>query len=573
MPNQDQRALAILNGELEMDTSFFDPVHLPTFNDNPNISVYNASRNGYGMIVINCEKYPLSISGLRRAIAYAFDKEEVITIHLDGFGNTLDSVVPRCNGWCVEDEFPYHYYTAQPDIGNQILDDLNFTIDAETGYRVAPDGSPFDINLQYSSGCGGPVSRFAMFEALEALHINYTGSYFGDYLEFIETINSHGDYDMFHWSRNFDSNNLEWLVDEFGSENAEVYGKNPCNFRNTTFDSWIDQLLTGNTYEEVYEAASEMQKILHYNVPNIIAYESTYMQAYRNDRFTGYVPDLHRYIPGLWTMRKIHHLDGSMGGTVAVSIQEALNSFNVLLAESSYSEVILEELYSSLYQAGPNGAPIQDLATSLLIETHEDNPEVNSGHTRFTIDLIRNATWIDGMPLTADDVAFTLNYLQQLVPDEKIVVWDWDLSHLYSIFNPTTYQVVVEFLTESYWNFEEFAYLKILPKHICTSEIYQETQWWNWNPGFNDEHPLVTSGPFKLSDFEEGEYYELSRNSDYYYRDESLGTATTSTTTNLTTTTSQLDIFYGPLTILLTAGFTATILIVTVEIYRRRTSA
>ncbi|TFH01878.1 MAG: hypothetical protein E4H14_18160, partial [Candidatus Thorarchaeota archaeon] len=571
MPNQDQRILALLNGGIEMDTSFFDPVHLTTINDNPSVSVYNATRNGYGVIRINCEKYPLNISGLRRAIAYALDKEEIIDMHLDGIGITHDSVVPRCNGFCVEDEFSYHYYTAQSDIGNAILDDLNFTIDPVTGYRLAPDGSPFDIILKYASGCGGPVSRFTMFDALEALHINFTGSYY-NWVEFIEMINNHGDYDMYHSAIDFYSNSVEWLVDEFGSENAEVYGKNPCNFRNANFDSWIDQLLTGNTYEEVYEAASEMQKILHYNVPYIVAYENTYMVGYRNDRFTGHVPDLSRYISGLWTMRKIHQLTGLMGGTVTVSIAEKPDSFNILLAESYYSDLILEELYSSLYQLGPNGAPLQDLATSLLIETHDDNPDVISGHTRFTIDLIRNATWTDGMPLTADDVVFTLNYLQQLIPDEGLVVWNWDLSHLTSAFNPTTYHVVVECLTESYWNFENFAYLKILPKHIYTSEIYQETQWWDWNPGFNDEHPLVTSGPFTLSDCDEGKYYELSRNPDYYYRDELLGPIT-NTTTNLPNITSPADINYGALTIWLTAGFTAAILIVTVEIARRRTGA
>ena len=170
--NQNQMVLALLNGEIDMDTSFFDPVYLQTFKDNPSVSVHNGTRNGYGLIQINCEKYPLNISGLRRAIAYAFDKEEVITMHLQGFGITHDSVVPRCNGWCVEDEFSHHYYTAQPDIGNAILDDLNFTIDPISGYRLAPDGSPFDIELKYSSGCGGPVSRFTMFDALGALHIN-----------------------------------------------------------------------------------------------------------------------------------------------------------------------------------------------------------------------------------------------------------------------------------------------------------------------------------------------------------------------------------------------------------------
>ena len=155
--NQDQRILALQAGEIEMDISFFDPVYVPTINADPAISVHQGIRNGYGHLTINCDKYPLNISGLRRSFAYAFDKTKVTEEALDGFGIEHDSLVPLPNGWCVEDQFDYHYYTAQPEIGNQILDDLNFTIDLGTGFRLAPDGSPFEIIIEYS-----PYKEMAM---------------------------------------------------------------------------------------------------------------------------------------------------------------------------------------------------------------------------------------------------------------------------------------------------------------------------------------------------------------------------------------------------------------------------
>ena len=49
--NQDQRVLALQAGEIEMDNSFFDPVHLSTLEANPDISIHRGIRNGYGHLL------------------------------------------------------------------------------------------------------------------------------------------------------------------------------------------------------------------------------------------------------------------------------------------------------------------------------------------------------------------------------------------------------------------------------------------------------------------------------------------------------------------------------------------
>ena len=75
--NQDQRILALQAGEIDMDTSFFDPVHYDTLNSDPDIDIFQCVRNGYGHITINCDKYPFNISAFRRAFAYAINKTRV----------------------------------------------------------------------------------------------------------------------------------------------------------------------------------------------------------------------------------------------------------------------------------------------------------------------------------------------------------------------------------------------------------------------------------------------------------------------------------------------------------------
>ncbi|TFG07853.1 hypothetical protein EU522_00325, partial [Candidatus Thorarchaeota archaeon] len=459
MYNQDDRIAALQSGEIEMDNSFFDPVHLPTLAANPDIDIFSALRNGYGHITINTRDYPLNISALRRAFAFSFDKTAVTTEVLDGFSQEHDSLGPYVNGWCVEDEFSYHYYTDQAAIRNALLDDAGFTFNPSTGFRVAPNGEAFDIVIEYAASSpeiAGGVAQIGV-DALLRLGID-ARSEARDFYDYLNRIQFHGDYDMVFYAVNFYSNDVDWLAYDYWSEYADEPYQNPTNFRNATYDSWRDQLLYGTSYEEVYAAAAEMQEILQYNVPRLVVYENIYLQGYRNDQFTNHVEDLGRYISGPWTTRKMHKIDGTFGGTVPIAIAQESDSFNIFTANSRSSIDIFDNVYSSLYKYGPDLTPVPDLAEDLLIETHSDNPSVPEGHTRFTFDIIQNATWSDGMQLSARDVAFTFTYMREHGYGE--------LNQIYAAYAPTDYTFVAEFVGESYWSFGKVAFPYIIPLHI-----------------------------------------------------------------------------------------------------------
>ncbi|TFG33146.1 hypothetical protein EU528_01435 [Candidatus Thorarchaeota archaeon] len=536
--NRDQRILALQAGEIEMDNSFFDPVHLPTLAADPDIDIFSATRNGYGHITINCAKYPLNISGLRRAFAFAYDKTNLTEYYFDGFSIEHDSLVPLPNGWCIEDEFDWHYYTNQANIGNQILDNLNFEIDEETGFRLAPDGSPFEIIIEHASTGITPYTAIIAVDALHSLHIN-AQTRAADFNDMRWRLDSHGDYDMMTYSVNFFNNDVDWLAFEYWSEYADVFGENPSNFQNDTYDSWRDQLLYGTTYEEIYEAAAEMQKILHYNVPILVIYENTYIQGYRNDQFTGHVEDLGRYIAGPWTMRKICKLDGTFGGTVPIAISTDPDSFNIYVTDPQYSDMVIANIWPSLYKYGPDLTPIPDLTENMLIETHSDNPAVPTGHTRFIIDIIQNATWSDGTSLTAEDVAFSLTYAFESALFNNPA--GSDIGDLAAAYAQTSYRAVIEFNTESFWHFSNFAYDYIIPEHIFNDDTgIGYDRWEHWNPVFVPAEPNVNCGPFIFSDFELGEYYKLVRNPLFYYA-ANPNAPTTSTTSNPTTSNTTTD--------------------------------
>ena len=165
----------------------------------------------------------------------------------------------------------------------------------------------------------------------------------------------------------------------------------------------------------------------------------------------------------------------------------------------------MDELYDSLLIQDPNGNDIPWLAESYFIENHDDNPDVPTGHTRITFDLIKNATWSDGMQLSARDVAFTFNYYH-----EHVLSHAADLEDMYAAYAPTDYRFVIEFVGESYWYLHKVGYKDILPKHIWM-DIDAPTSYF---PQYNE---LVTSGPFFISDYESGVFIELTKNPYYFY--------------------------------------------------------
>ncbi len=546
LANQDQRVQSLLDGLIDMDYEFFDPVHYPVLSSDPDITVNQSARNGYGMFTFNCAKYPLNITGLRKAFAYALDKVALSEEVFDGYSMPHDSVVPLPMSWCIEDDLAGHYYNAEPDIGNRILDDLGFAIDPESGYRLAPDGSPFSITVEYTgTGFSWMLGSF-WIDALESIHVepDIRNSGFWDYYN---RAANHEDFDVIFYALSFDRNDVRWLADEFWSGNLGVYGMNLANFANESFDEWRDQLLTGQTYEDIFEAASNMQRVIHENVPRVVLYENVLLQAYRNDAFAGHIADVFRYTCGPWTMRNIYPSKPIYPGDVNVAMAREPASLNLFsIASSSTPYYLFDELYSSLYDFGPSGEVIRDLASSLLVETHADNPAVPAGHARFTVDMVENATWSDGTRLTAFDVAFTFGFLLE----SNLTILQPLPSELYGVWAPTSHRVVVELSTESFWGFYDFAFRYVIPCHIFNKVNGLGVEGaLNWNPVFDEEAPLVTSGPYLFDEYDSGSHtYTIVTNPLFYYRLIDDGTSTTTTSSSSTTTSNQ-DEYYWVLVI------------------------
>ncbi|MHA2140394.1 MAG: ABC transporter substrate-binding protein [Candidatus Thorarchaeota archaeon] len=471
-------------------------------------------RNGYGHLTINCGKYPYNITAFRRAVAFALDKDTITDYIFGGESQPHDSIVSAPNPWSIEGQLPYAYYSPQPEIGNQLLDEAGFfDIDGD-GYREAPNGS--EIHLTIEAAIQSPkapqIAQFAA-EALESLHIEVEVIP-TDFFDFLRRLYNHEDYDIAMYGTNFFNYNLDWLERNYGSDYADEYSFNPCNFRNASFDSWIPQLVNSANQDEVYEAVVEMQRILIYECPRIVCYNNYYHYAYRNDVFESVIVSDKLAPTNLFTYLKARrntNNGGPWGGTLRVGgrIMSQLNHMNLgyILAGRLYSNV-----HMSLLTVGPDQSFIPYLASKMpLLETNAENPDVPVGHTRLTFDMITNATWSDGRPITAEDVAFTLNYYRDALNYGSVA--GYTLEDLVAAYAASPYKVIIEFDTASYWHMENAGLPIVMPKHIL--ETIPVENWIDYNPYF--DQLFITSGPFEVSEYIRGEFLELTARTDWAY--------------------------------------------------------
>ena len=120
--------------------------------------------------------------------------------------------------------------------------------------------------------------------------------------------------------------------------------------------------------------------------------------------------------------------------------------------------------------------------------------------------LVKNATFHDGKPVTAEDVAFTLWYLPKANP-----AWDYpdnDIEEKSSIKVIDDY--TVEFTLAAKWpgKYPPASWMPVLPKHIWMPHKRRLVNFEN--------KKCIGSGPFKLKKFKGGEYIWMEKNKKYW---------------------------------------------------------
>jgi ABC-type transport system substrate-binding protein len=509
-----QQVLALIDGDVDIIGGQLDPAFLDQLYEAEDVEVSDILRFGYGITEINCEEYPMNITNFRRALAFAMDKHRIIEDGWLGLSELLDCHIPRQHPASIEEDMLYHYYDENIAEGAALLAASGFEDSDSDGWLEGPgpDG-PGTVELDPIVVEGHPDTQIDIFvdvivSALHNLNISAEArqTSFNDYNP---RINYHGNYDMVFHGTDWNSLDLDFYARDFSTDYINTPFYNTPNWSNATWDSYVDTVLHSTDYDEIIEAVKEMEAIWAYAQPAIIMYQNTYFTAYRDDVFEGVTPAWNDGAPSQFTNLRIHQKTGDViGGTYTWANPLDILSFNHYSVNSGYARNILNMLFDSLVNIDPVGNDVLWMCDSFEVLTHADDASVPDGHTRILVDVIQNATWSDGTPITAEDFAFSLNFMRDFVP-----VAGADLADMVACYAPTTFELFCEFESESYWHWHSVAYKSVIPSQVWLdySDDYDEYQ-----PSPSTLDDMVVSGAFKPTTWVQGDFVELEQNENYW---------------------------------------------------------
>jgi peptide/nickel transport system substrate-binding protein len=222
----------------------------------------------------------------RHALGFAIDRDALVERVYQDAARPASTIVPAAYPTYHWNPPPDIAYTYDPERAGELLDAAGYTM-GDDGQRTMPDGSPME-----------PLRLLARSDSESSLD---TMTYFQEWLADIgipselDSMESgkltnvilDGEFDAFQWG---------WYVEP---DPDSMLSYMTCGQRGGWSDSWYcnpeyDQLYEAQ-HRETDEAAraemvKQMQEILFRDAPYLVTVDTKIAEAYRCDRFEGFVP-------------------------------------------------------------------------------------------------------------------------------------------------------------------------------------------------------------------------------------------------------------------------------------------
>jgi peptide/nickel transport system substrate-binding protein len=196
------------------------------------------------------------------------------------------------------------------------------------------------------------------------------------------------------------------------------------------------------------------------------------------------------------------------GGILRIGTLEGIDSLNPFVGFNQDSYSTWFYVYPSLVQ--------YDLHTYKFIPNFATSWQTSPDGLTWTFHLAPNAKWSDGKPLTAADVAWTVNTIIKY-QNGPAGLWAGSVAHLAGVkaTNPTT--VVATYKQPVANALSNLGFIPILPRQVwgkyATGNGSGLKRYPNALPGGK---PLVSGGPFVLVRYTPNQVAVFKRNPDFY---------------------------------------------------------
>lgn len=349
--NADALGQALKKGEVDFADSIEANV-FKTLQNQPGITAVNAVYSGFDELAFNTgaalddgtpigDGNPLlKDKALRQALGWAIDRQALVDKVLGGGGSPGSTIIPPL--YSALHLKPANEVTYDPEKAKSLLD--------AAGYKAGADGIRAD-------GKGNKLS-FRLFARSDSDTSQKSVQFIKSYLaavgvetnvkvvssDALTEIIGQGKFDMFEWG---------WVVEPDPNYQLSTFtcanrsykdgGQILANLSDSFYcNPAYDELYTkqgGQTDEaQRWETVKQMQQMLYDDAPYIITYYYDNPEAYRSDRFTGFVPQpdpdgslLFQY--GTWSYENLKPVSADSGsGSSSSSSSTALYIFAAIAA-------------------------------------------------------------------------------------------------------------------------------------------------------------------------------------------------------------------------------------------------
>ncbi|MGZ6391712.1 MAG: ABC transporter substrate-binding protein, partial [Ktedonobacterales bacterium] len=196
------------------------------------------------------------------------------------------------------------------------------------------------------------------------------------------------------------------------------------------------------------------------------------------------------------------------GGTVTEIIQQEPDALLPFAAGLTFSVLVDNSIWAPLWY-GDNNIPAQ-LHPGLATEVPSaSNGGISADAKTYTIHLKSGLKWSDGQPLTADDVAFTINTFANA--DYGANGFPTTEGITATATDATTVTVTLKVADVTLVSLLADPTAAPMPKHVLGSMKVADMTKSNENNA-----PSVSSGPFVVSDRKQGDSITVKKNPNFY---------------------------------------------------------